>query len=563
MAGDEIKTITEPKAASVKVFNCPSCGAGVVLRAVGQSITAVCGSCGAIIDSSNENYKVIDKASRKGNRDQVIPLGQRGKLRGILWEVIGYVERSDETSVYTWSEYLLFNPMNGFRWLTESAGHWNYIIMTKSQPEVDSSSSMSSYGRKMAKYLNKRYFLFNQGSAKVIYVVGEFYWQVKQGETVEVEDYVFPPEILSSEKSKNEIIWSIGEYVDADTVKLAFQISKPMPVQTNVAPNQPSTVTEASNYSGKYWASFVGILFVIQFAMMFLSKNETVYSGQLLYNSVDTDKLKVSPQFELKHGVSNLEVTISAPVQNNWVEVQSDLVNDDNGETQDFEQGVEYYFGNDSEGSWSEGDQTNTLVLSSVPEGKYHLNIEASGPALPTTSTSALEEITTPVNAVNKTEIWQNGNLKSVEPMVNGKIEGVAKYYFESGKLNSEIPYKNGKKYGKYKVYREDGTMEQTGANLGGKLNGNVKWYDASGNVIRDVYYSDGVQVPSSSINTHSSFPINVVVKRGVTTWSNFLWAIFLISIYPAFVLWRNRSFEMNRWSQSDFSPYSQHKDDD
>ena len=436
MAGEELKPNIEPKPAVVKVFNCPSCGAGVVLRAAGQSVTAVCNSCAAIIDSSNENYKVIEKTSKKGIRDQIIPLGQRGKLRGVLWEVIGYVERSDVSSDYTWSEYLLFNPMKGFRWLTEFDGHWNYVITTKSQPEVDSTVE----NRQLAILYNKRYQLFHKGLAKVIYVIGEFYWQVKQGEEVEVEDYVSPPEILSSEKSSNEIVWSLGEYLDANEIKSAFQIMVSMPLQSGVAPNQPSTVIETSKYTSKYWGIFLGILMLIQFGSMVLSKNKTVYSGQFTYSSTDTEKLKVTPPFELSQRMSNLEVTFSAPVQNNWIEIQGDLVNDENGETEEFEQGVEYYSGYDSDGSWSEGSQSSSLILSSVPAGKYHFNI-----------------------GINST-------------------------------------------------------------------------------------------------NGISKLPLNVIVKQDVITWSNFLLAVILISFFPFFIFWRNRSFEMNRWAQSDFSPYYQNK---
>lgn len=446
MAGDELKSTTELKPASVKVFNCPSCGAGVVLHAAGQSVTAVCRSCAAVIDSSNENYKVLEKASKNGKREQVIPLGQRGKFRGVVWEVIGYVERSDDSSVYTWSEYLLFNPIKGFRWLTEFDGHWNYVITTKTKPtKLDS---------KKVTHLNKSYHLFHKGSAKVIFVVGEFYWQVKQGETVHVEDYVSPPEILSSEKSENEIVWSLGEYVSPSEIKSSFQITKPMPLQSGIAPNQPSTVSETATYAGKYWRIFLGVLFLIQFGSMVLSKNQTIYLGQFTYSSSDAEKLKVTPQFEVAQGMANLEVTVSSPVQNSWIEVQSDLVNDDNGETKEFEQGIEYYSGYDSDGSWSEGSQYSSTILSSVPSGKYHLNIEASGPAFPTPKATVAND------------------------------------------------------------------------------------------------------------NGSGAITLNVVVKRGVTTWSNFLWGLFLISLFPILVLWRNRSFEMSRWSQSDFSPYYQHKEE-
>ncbi len=435
MAGDELKSAKAPKPAAVKVFNCPSCGAGVVLRAAGHSVTAVCGSCAAIIDSSNENYKVIEQASKKGEREQVIPLGQRGKLHGVLWEVIGYCERTDGSGVYSWSEYLLFNPLKGFRWLTEFDGHWNYVITTKSQPKKE------HVGRRQATYLNKDFYLFHSGTARVTYVIGEFYWQVKQGETVEVEDYVSPPEILSSEKSDKEVIWSLGQYIESSDIKSAFQINKPMPSQSGVAPNQPSTATHAIGEVGKYWGLFLGVIFFLQLAFMVLSKNQTVYSGQFNFSPTDIEKTKVSPQFELAQGMTNVEVNLSAPVYNNWMEVQGDLVNDDNGETIEFEQGVEYYSGYDSDGSWSEGSQNNSRILSSVPSGKYHLNVEAT----------------------------------------NG--------------LSSNISY-------------------------------------------------------------------NIVIKRDVLTWSNFIWALVLISIYPLFVWWRSRNFEVNRWSQSDFSPYYKHQEE-
>ncbi len=435
MAGDVLKTKVEQKPASVKVFNCPSCGAGVVLRAAGQSVTAVCGSCAAIIDSSNENYKVIEQASKKGRREQVIPLGQRGKLHGTLWEVIGYVERTDGTAVYAWSEYLLFNPLKGFRWLTEFDGHWNYVITTKSQPKKE------NIGRKAANYLNKDYYLFHRGIAKVVYVIGEFYWQVKQGETVQVEDYVSPPEILSSEKSDTEVIWSLGQYIEPNDVKSAFQIMRPMPSQSSVAPNQPSTATHTIREVAKYWVLFLVIICALQLALVMLSKNQTVYSGTFNFSPTDTEKTKVSPQFELAHGTSNVEILLRAPIENSWFEVQGDLVNDDNGETIEFEQGVEYYVGYDSDGLWSEGSRQNSRILSSIPDGKYHLNLEAT-----------------------------NGHA-------------------------ADISY-------------------------------------------------------------------NIVIQRDVLTWSNFLWSLLLISIYPLFVWWRSRSFEVDRWSQSDFSPYYQHQEE-
>lgn len=433
MAGDEIKIESVQRPGSVKTFSCPACGASVVVRAVGQTIVAVCGSCAAIIDSSNENYKVIDIALKLKKREQVIPLGSRGKLHGTLWEAIGYVERTDSSEVYCWSEYLLFNPFKGFRWLTEFDGHWNYVITTKSKP------TKNDY--RTASYLNRNYYLFHKGSAKVTYVAGEFYWQVKQGERVTVEDFISPPEMLSLEQNDSEVIWSLGVYVDAGDIKSAFAIASPMPLQSGVAPNQPSTAKHNVTEVLKYWGIFFAILFGLQVASGLFLKSETVHSSLYDFKPNDVERTKVSSQFELKNGVGNVEVQLRSRQQNNWLEVQGDLVNDDNGQTIEFEQGVEVYSGYDSEGPWTEGSPINRLILSSVPSGKYHLNLEAS-----------------------------------------------------------------------------------------------------SGQPVETVY--------------------EVVVKRNVMTWSNFFWAIFLISVYPLFVWWRSRSFEVSRWSQSDFSPYYEHQED-
>ncbi|MBP7252012.1 MAG: hypothetical protein KBA75_00850, partial [Alphaproteobacteria bacterium] len=77
--------------------------------------------------------------------------------------------------------------------------------------------------------------------------------------------------------------------------------------------------------------------------------------------------------FTLKGGKENVELYITSPVNNNWFEVDADLVNTQTQDIFSFTTTVEYYSGYDSDGHWSEGGQSQSAILSSVPGGTYQL----------------------------------------------------------------------------------------------------------------------------------------------------------------------------------------------
>jgi hypothetical protein len=255
--------------------------------------------------------------------------------------------------------------------------------MTKEKVTSDSTTGPATFRQSAstAVCMGKKYHLFHEGSARVTYVVGEFYWRVEVGEKVKVKDFIAPPEILSCESSKTEVIWTVGEYITADEIKLSFKIDKILPVQTGIAPNQPSTLLPLVALFLKYWKIFISILFASQILLVASAKNDAAYFGEFTFSSRDPEKVKVTPQFELKHGRSNAQVNLRSPVLNDWLEIQAELVNDGTGATYEFEEGVEFYSGTDSDGAWSEGSQASNVILSSIPPGMYHLNIEASASA--------------------------------------------------------------------------------------------------------------------------------------------------------------------------------------
>jgi hypothetical protein len=94
---------------SAKVFDCPSCGGTIALRAAGQSLSAVCEQCLSIVDVNDNSFVKIAEHYQY-TRKTDIELGARGRFADIEWEAIGFMQKTDGSGLYAWNEYLLFNP---------------------------------------------------------------------------------------------------------------------------------------------------------------------------------------------------------------------------------------------------------------------------------------------------------------------------------------------------------------------------------------------------------------------------------------------------------------------
>ncbi len=329
-----------------------------------------------------ETIKLINANFGSSKREQIIPLGSIGILNQVEWEVIGYIERK-ETEENFWSEYLLFSSQfNEFSWLTEANGHWNIVKKSKLIPILSYKSSISLI-KTIADYNDEKYCLFHKGNAELKFAKGKFNYPIKDGEIVSFEDYVFPPKILTCESCNETATWLIGEYINSSVIKKVFGIpSEKMPYNIGISPNQLSYSKKFYNQIFKFWMFFLIFLTFLHLVNLKFAKNEIVYSEKFIYNPNDLEKTKVTSQFKFNNGSKNVEIYLNALINNNWMEVKGNLINDDNGNSIDFDENIEFYTGFDSDGSWSEGSQNTSILLSQVPSGNYHINLEVDSKEL-------------------------------------------------------------------------------------------------------------------------------------------------------------------------------------
>jgi hypothetical protein len=374
-----------PPKPQVKALQCPKCGAAIVMRSFGQAVSVVCSGCHSILDAKDPNLQILQEFQRiTGGIAPRIPLGTRGKMRGTDYEVIGFQERStsSEGIAYSWSEYVLFNPYKGFRYLTEYNGHWNDVTVCKEVPVLD--PRLESMPFAVVNYLDEHYKHFQTCEAQTTFVLGEFPWQVSVGENSTVTDFIHPPRVLSREKTSGEVTWSLGEYMYGHDIWKAFNLQGDPPPATGVFENQPSPTSPSVKQT---WLAFVGFalfLLLLMAAFDVASQRTQVLNESYQLNSGPPkgEASFVTNVFELKGRISDLQITTLTNVRNSWIYLNYALINQDTGEAWDFGREMSFYHGYDSDGSWTEGSANDSVTIPSIPAGHYYLRIEPEADAV-------------------------------------------------------------------------------------------------------------------------------------------------------------------------------------
>ena len=370
-----LRDLAAARAQQVRTMNCPRCGGAVEVRAAGRTVTVACGSCGSLLDAQDPGLRVVQSFQERAMHTPRIPLGTRGRMHGVQWEVIGFQIRSvkEEGIEYPWSEYVLYHPERGFRYLTEEAGHWTDAVPLHGVPTL----AMAG-GRPTATLNGERFKHYATDEATTTFVLGEFPWEVRVGDAEVVRDFVHPPRMLSGEDTAGETAWSIAEYVAPATIWKTFGLPGAPRPPRGVFACQPSPHTGRAKRYGRVFGVLAALFLVLAVGRCSTAKMERVFHESYVFDlgvpdeasSVDAGPIVLTGK------AAPLQVEVNTSLNNAWAFFAFALVNEETGRRLEFAREISEYNGVEGGESWSEGSPNDEVRLPAVPPGRYRLQID-------------------------------------------------------------------------------------------------------------------------------------------------------------------------------------------
>ena len=225
-----------------------------------------------------------------------------------MWTCLAFLVRSCtvEGTRYPWDEYLLWNQVEGFRWLMHSNGHWTWL--TPHRPPARCSSRF-----RLAKFGGQGFRGYQTVYATTEYVAGECYWQVRAGEMAQASEFVAPPKSINVDLTDTEATITLGVMVEAALLEKTFGLKTKLNPAVGIAPAQVNPFSRKASEAWTWTALWGGVLLALIMAFSMLGTTETYLPGRF---SVPPGAAPGSPEaqrfsepFEVKKSVP-LEVKV-------------------------------------------------------------------------------------------------------------------------------------------------------------------------------------------------------------------------------------------------------------
>ncbi|MFA5140203.1 MAG: DUF4178 domain-containing protein [Elusimicrobiota bacterium] len=274
-----------------------------------------------------------------------------------------------------WDEFLLYSPEQGYAWLVRENGHYTLLRPTKIRPSRDPFRAGQKTTIKLGE---ERFQVYDTGDAVLDEAEGELTWIAKPGDTVKAVDCITPPRIFTVEKSGQELEYFVGSYVDPQEVYEAFGLKETPPAPSGIYACQPfissPSLEQCKRWSVAFAAAFLGLFL---HAMLF--PGGTHIFSQDLTSSSEPQGMVTTEPFTITRPDTICRVDVDAPVSNSWLWLGFDVLDETGLDVGEFSTQVDYYYGSDSEGSWTEGGTHDSALIKIADPGTYRLRVAAEG----------------------------------------------------------------------------------------------------------------------------------------------------------------------------------------
>jgi predicted RNA-binding Zn-ribbon protein involved in translation (DUF1610 family) len=358
-----------PSRAKGERVTCKHCGAAIALLDPQHAVTVACPACATLVDGRSAH--LVARQAQEKLAKPAIRLGLTTRFRAKDVQVLGCLRRGVryEGRLFPWNEYLLREADGEYSWLVENNGHWLHA-----RPLEPGAVKL---GPRYANHRSISFKHFDGGKAEVLSVLGEFYWEVRVGDKVDVADYVHGIEMLSSERDGKELSVSHSTHVPPEEVAAAFQCK--LSARKGVGAVQPNP--HPSGASWKLFLGAFGLLLLLHLAYRGRCDDAELATLYVTAPATTADaRVDFSEPFEILERGENLHVELSVPsIVNGWVGVEGALVNELDGAVRDFALEAERYSGVSGGESWSEGSRSDDEWLGPLAPGRYRLRFSTAG----------------------------------------------------------------------------------------------------------------------------------------------------------------------------------------
>ncbi len=373
-----------PRKDALSAARCTECNGPLDLKAPDAARRVACPYCGALLSVEGGRLAFLQLLERPPV-SPTIPLGATGALADPTepalaagttppaWTCLAFLVRSCdvEGTKYPWNEYLLWNRERGFRWLVESAQHWTWL-----RPIAAGEVALTPQS---AVYQGARFRHYQTVYVTTDFVMGECYWTVSVGELARAVELIAPPSSLNIDETLTEATITLGVLIAPEVLSKAFKLESALPPPTGVVSASINPFAAKAKELWKWtflWAAMllvvVGALSAMGSSQRFVRADFTVPEGAA---PASPEAQGFSEPFTITREVP-LEVTVSAPtLDNNWLGVSLDLVNQTTGEVVSVYAEPNAYSGVADGERWSEGSVTSSKTTDSVVKGEYVLRV--------------------------------------------------------------------------------------------------------------------------------------------------------------------------------------------